>query len=198
MTSDRLIVIGGSWGGTRAAATILSGLPADFGAPIVIAQHRAADSVGEPMTNFLASRSALPVIEVEDKDVIEGGCVYLAPADYHLLIEPGSFALSTDQPVQFSRPSIDVLFDSAADSYGAWAVGVLLTGANEDGARGLGRLKRAGAMTIVQEPSTAERAEMPQAAVKRGAATLVLPLEDIARHLIEIDGLARNEDGRSA
>ena len=198
MTSEHLIVIGGSWGGTRAAATILSGLPADFSAPIVIAQHRGADSVGESMTKFLASRSALPVIEVEDKDVIESGRVYLAPADYHLLIETGTFALSTDERVQFSRPSIDVLFDSAADSYGTRAVGVLLTGANEDGARGLGRLKRAGAMTIVQEPSTAERAEMPRAAVKRGAATIVLPLEDIARQLVEIDEVARHEDGRTA
>ena len=198
MTRDHLVVIGGSWGGTRAAATILSGLPVDFPAPIVIAQHRGSDSIGKSMTNFLASRSILPVIEAEDKDAIEAGRVYLAPADYHLLIEPGSLALSTDERVQFSRPSIDVLFDSAADSYGARAVGVLLTGANEDGARGLAHLKQVGAMTIVQEPSTAERTEMPQAAIKRDAATLVLPLEDIASHLAGMDEVALREDGKIA
>lgn len=198
MTHDHLIVIGGSWGGMRAVATILAALPTDFRTPIVIAQHRAVDSTGESMTNFLASRSMLPVTEVEDKEIVEGGRVYLAPADYHLLVEPGSLALSTDERVQFSRPSVDVLFESAADSYATKAVGVLLTGSNEDGARGLMRLKRAGALTIVQEPSTAERPEMPQAAIKTGAATLVLPLDDIAPHLVGVEEDERRKDGRIA
>ncbi|MDQ4143772.1 MAG: chemotaxis protein CheB [Actinomycetota bacterium] len=198
MNEDHIILVGGSWGGMRAAGLILGTLPRRFPAAVVIAQHRSHDSTGDSMATFLASRSQLPVSEAEDKQVIEGGRVYLAPADYHLLIEPGTFALSTDEKVQYSRPSIDVLFASAADSYGSRAVGVILTGANEDGARGLAQLKRAGATTIAQDPSTADRPEMPQAAIERGAATVVLPLADIGAYLVEKASEAIAEQGRGA
>ena len=195
MTSERLVVIGGSWGGMRAAATVLAGLTTDFPLPIVIAQHRGADSHGDSMADYLAARSPLPVKEAEDKDAIESGFVYLAPADYHLLVDTGSFALSTDERIQFSRPSIDVLFESTAASYGARAIGVLLTGANEDGARGLASMKRSGALTIVQDPSTADRTEMPRAAIRLKAARLVLPLDDIGPRLMALQVAERRGGG---
>jgi two-component system chemotaxis response regulator CheB len=126
------------------------------------------------------------VREAGDKDSIQPGRVYLAPPDYHLLVEPEGFALSTDEAVQYSRPSIDVLFDSAADTYGDRLIGVLLTGANEDGAYGLRRVRRRGGVTIVQDPETAERRTMPDAAIAAGAADLVLPLDGIAPKLAEL------------
>lgn len=195
MTSGRLVVIGGSWGGMRAAATILAGLTKDFRLPIAIAQHRGADSDGHSMTDYLALRSPLPVREAEDKDVIESGYVYLAPADYHLLVEKETFALSTDERIQFSRPSIDVLFESTASSYGPRAVGVLLTGANEDGARGLLVMKKAGALTLVQDPVTADKPEMPLAAIRLKAGSIVLPLEDIAPRLRALPDAYRKHGG---
>jgi two-component system chemotaxis response regulator CheB len=126
------------------------------------------------------------VREPADKEPIEPGAVYLAPADYHLLVEPDGFALSTDGPVQHSRPSIDVLFDTAADTYGDRLIGVILTGANADGAYGLSRIKRRGGTTIVQDPETAEKRAMPDAAIATGAADRVVPLEQIPPTLMEL------------
>jgi two-component system chemotaxis response regulator CheB len=186
----RLVLVGASWGGVRAVAAVLSGLPTNLDAALAIAQHRGQDSGPGALARTLATRSHLPVREVEDKDPIERGHVYLAPADYHLLVEPGSFALSTGEPVQYSRPSIDVLFESAADAYGNRAIGVLLTGSNEDGAAGLARIKQRGGITIVQEPTTAERRTMPDAAIAAGAAHLVLDIEAIAPLLVDLCGVA--------
>jgi two-component system chemotaxis response regulator CheB len=107
----------------------------------------------------------------------------VAPADYHLFVEPGSFALSTEGPVRFSRPSVDLLFESAAESYGHDLVAIVLTGANDDGCRGVQAVKEAGGLTMAQDPSTAERPEMPQGAIESGAVDLVLPLEGIAGEL---------------
>ena len=121
--------------------------------------------------------------EAEDKEIIEAGHLYVAPADYHLLVEPGRFALSIDAPVHHSRPSIDVLFESAADAYGDRAAAVVLSGANEDGCRGLRHLKRRGGLTLVQDPSTAVRTEMPDAAIATGAVDEVLTLDAIAAAL---------------
>jgi two-component system chemotaxis response regulator CheB len=126
------------------------------------------------------------VSEAADKEAIEEGHVYVAPADYHLLVEPDGFALSTEGMVQHSRPSIDVLFDSAADTYGSELAAVVLTGANADGAYGLERVKRRGGVTIVQDPETAEKRSMPDAAIATGAADHVVPLEGIAAKLTEI------------
>jgi two-component system, chemotaxis family, protein-glutamate methylesterase/glutaminase len=165
---------------------VLGGLPARSPAAIAIAQHRSADSPEPALADRLAALSALPVTEPSDKDPILPGQAYVAPADYHLLVESGSFALSTDERVQHSRPSIDVLFESAADAYGSRLIGVVLTGASEDGAAGLARVRERGGLTIVQDPETAQRRTMPEAAIAAGAAQGVLPLAEIAPLLVEL------------
>ena len=181
-----LVTIGASWGGLHALEAVLTALPAGFQTPIAIAQHRAVDSGSGALTRFLALRSGLDVHEAEDKEPIEAGRVYVAPSDYHLLVEPEGFSLSTEDMVQHSRPSIDVLFDSAADTYSDRLVGVILTGANADGAYGLQRVKRRGGTTIVQDPETAEKRTMPDAAIATGVADHVLPLDGISAKLVEL------------
>src|SRR3954468_19466311 len=178
--------MGSSWGGLHALETILSGLASDFRTPIVIAQHRSADSVSSALPRMLSVRSGLEVSDADDKQPIEAGHVYLAPPDYHLLVEPEGFALSTDDMVQHSRPSIDVLFDSAADTYSDELVAVVLTGANADGAYGITRVKRRGGKTIVQDPVTAEKRNMPDAAIATGAADHVVALDEIAAKVMEL------------
>jgi two-component system chemotaxis response regulator CheB len=174
-----LIVIGASWGGLHAVGKILSALPQDTDAAIVVAQHRRSDTPDGGLASLLALRSDLPVADAHDKEPILPHHVYLAPPDYHLLIQHGWFSLSTDEHVHFARPSIDVLFESAADAYGERVIGVILTGSNEDGAAGLARIKSLGGVAIVQDPSTAERHEMPAFALAATAADAVLPLEEI-------------------
>jgi two-component system chemotaxis response regulator CheB len=180
--SCELIVIGTSWGGLAALRRLLAGVPDELDVPIAIAQHRSADSLAGGLEGLLQQVVARRVREAADKDPIERSHVYLAPPDYHLLVERGSFALSTDERVQFARPSIDVLFESAADAYGETVVGVILTGANRDGAAGLRRIAERGGTAIVQDPDTAEQREMPDAALDAANAT-VLPLEEIGPHL---------------
>jgi two-component system, chemotaxis family, protein-glutamate methylesterase/glutaminase len=182
-----VIALGASWGGMRALASVLEALPADFGLPVVVAQHRPHGSGDDMLERVLARSSKLPVVPAHDKEPLEPGTVYVAPPDYHLIVEAGHLALSTDDVVQFARPSIDVLFESAADAYGARAVGVLLTGVNQDGAEGLARIAAAGGFTIAQDPETAERPEMPRAAVERGAARKVLELHRIGPLLAGLD-----------
>jgi two-component system chemotaxis response regulator CheB len=184
MRHPELIVIGCSWGGLSALHTILGPLDRDFPIPIVAAQHRSPQSPEGSLVSALQGRISIPIREVEDKDAIEPGFVYIAPADYHLLVEVNSFALSVDEKVQYSRPSIDVLFESAADSYQDRLVAVILTGANEDGASGFARVKERGGTTIVQDPTTAERRQMPQAAIDTGAADMILPLDEIAATIL--------------
>jgi two-component system chemotaxis response regulator CheB len=169
----------------RAIECVLSALPRDFRTPIAIAQHRGVASGSGALSRMFALRSGLDVCEAGDKDAIEAGHVYVAPPDYHLLVEPDGFALSTDMPVHYSRPSIDVLLESAADTYGPSMVGVILTGANGDGAAGLQRVKRRGGLTIVQDPETAEKRDMPDAAIATGAVDHVLPLDAIGPLLLE-------------
>jgi len=178
-----LIVIGASWGGLNAVGEILSALPAETDAAVVVAQHRANDAVERGLAGLLGHRAHLPVDDAHDKASIEPRHVYLAPPDYHLLVQPGYFSLSTDERVHFARPSIDVLFESAADAYRERVIGVILTGANEDGAAGLARIKRAGGVAVVQDPRTAERREMPGAALAATAADAVLPLGEIGPFL---------------
>jgi two-component system chemotaxis response regulator CheB len=178
-----LIVIGCSLGGMHALGTILGLLPDDFCVPIVVAQHRHKRS-NEGLPAHLRSVSHLPVVDAEDKQWTRPGHVYLAPADYHLLVERGELSLSVDDKVRFSRPSIDVLFESAADAYGAALIGVVLTGANEDGAEGAKRIKARGGVVIVQDPKTAEAATMPQATIDTVGVDQILPLEKIASSLI--------------
>ena len=163
MSAPQLILIGGSAGSLDALRALLPALPAAFLPALVVVTHRAPDS--RWLAAILQDDCPLPVREVDDKDPIAGGCVHVAPADYHLLIDGHSFALSTDDPVLFSRPSIDVTFESAADARGAAVTGIVLTGANRDGAAGLRRIVDRGGRAIVQDPATAEVAAMPAAAL---------------------------------
>jgi two-component system, chemotaxis family, protein-glutamate methylesterase/glutaminase len=178
-----LIVVGASWGGLHAVGRLLETLPAELDLPIAIAQHRGPDPRQTSLAKLLETSAARPVRDVTDKEPLERGVVYLAPPDYHLLVEPGRFSLSIDARVNFARPSIDVLFQTAADAYGPAAIGIILTGANEDGAAGLARIKEAGGVAIVQDPQTAERARMPEAALEATPADVVLPLDEMAPFL---------------
>ena len=178
-----LIVIGASLGGLQALETLLAGLPQAFPLPVVVVQHRHKDS--SDLVALLQKYSLLPVSEVEDKQEIRPGRVYLAPADYHLLIEAGHFALSLEAPVEYARPSIDVLFESAAEAYTERVIGVILTGASQDGARGLAKIKASGGLTVVQSPATAEGPAMPTAAIAATQVDRVLPLSEIALFLTQ-------------
>jgi two-component system, chemotaxis family, protein-glutamate methylesterase/glutaminase len=183
-----LIVIGTSWGGLDAISTLLDGLHDDVHQPIVVAQHRAPGSDEVVLGKLLQSHTRRLVSDPDDKTPLERDRVYLAPADYHVLIEDSHLALSTDAPVQFARPSIDVLFESAADAYGERTVGIVLTGANADGANGLARIKSKGGVAIVQEPETSARRAMPDAALAATVADAVLPLEEIPNFIYGLCG----------
>jgi len=198
-----IVVIGTSTGGLKALQTLLPGLPAEFALPIVIAQHRSKD-LESGLCEYLAECSQLPVNEPDDKEPLLAGRVYLAPRDYHLLIENRSFALSTAQSVRFARPSIDVLFESAADAFQTKAIGVILTGANTDGAQGLATIKARGGFTIVEDPSSAVARELPDAAIAQAAPDRILPLDQIATCLVALseaqssNQLLRPEDAGTA
>jgi two-component system, chemotaxis family, protein-glutamate methylesterase/glutaminase len=185
----QIVVIGTSAGGLSALQTLLPNLAEDFPYPVVVVQHRSKES-GSGLCTFLQAKSSLPVSEPEDKEPIMPGHVYLAPRDYHLLIERDNFALSTEAPVWYARPSINVLFESAADAYGEAVIGVILTGANADGARGLAAIKAAGGMAIVEEPSTAEAKEMPESAIAATQVDRILPLSEIATFLNSLSHVA--------
>lgn len=180
-----LVAIGTSLGGLHALETLLSGLPKQFPLAVAIVQHRYRES-GDTLSRLLQNYSALPVREPEDKEAIAPGTVYLAPADYHLLVEPGNFALSTEAPVTYARPSIDVLFESAADAYAERTIGVILTGANHDGVQGLAVIKAHAGLTIAQEPKTAECPIMPAAAIAAVTVDWILPLPEIAPLLVNL------------
>lgn len=183
--SAEIVVIGTSRGGLKALQVLLAALDAGFSLPIVIAQHRGKEA-DTGLSEFLGQKCLLPVTEPEDKEPVLEGHVYLAPRDYHLLIEKGSFALSTDSPVAFARPSIDVLFESVADEYQDRAIGVILTGSNADGANGLAAIKEKGGIAIVEDPATAAHSEMPTAALARVEPDWVLPLPEIASTLSKL------------
>lgn len=183
-----LVVVGTSLGGLRALEVVLAGLPKSFPASVVIVQHRHKDSE-HTLSALLQQHTPLPLIEPEDKEVILPGHLYLAPADYHLLIEAPDrsacqqlpyFTLSTDAPVEYARPSIDVLFQSAADAYAEKVIGVILTGSNQDGVQGLAQIKAHGGLAVVQAPATAESPTMPKAAINAVAVDRILSLVEIA------------------
>jgi two-component system chemotaxis response regulator CheB len=187
--SPELIVIGCSLGGMNALQVILSNLTKHFCVPIAIAQHRHKKS-NESLPAYFRRQTDLKVVDAEDKQWIQPGHVYLAPADYHLLIERngarGELSLSVDEAVRHSRPSIDVLFESAADAYKDRVVAAVLTGANDDGARGAARIKARGGMVIAQEPESAEAPVMPRATIEAVQVDRILRLEDIAPFLTEV------------
>jgi len=178
-----LICIGASWGGLNAVGDILKDIPGDLEQPIVVAQHRHPDSLEGTLAELLRLRIDRPVLDAEDKMPIQARHVYIAPPDYHLLVERGLLALSGDERIQFSRPSIDVLFESAAYAYGPAVIGIILTGANEDGAAGLARIKERGGVAVVQDPAGAVRRTMPDAAIAATSADAILPLEEMGRFL---------------
>ena len=181
------IVIGVSSGGMNAMKIIFSQLPNEFGIPIIIVQHIGSHS--ENMwIKLLNERSNIELIEAEEKEKIEKGKVYIAPANYHLLIERDkTFTLTIDERVNYARPSIDVLFETAAEAYQNKLIGVVLTGSNNDGTKGLQRIKECGGLTIVQDPDTAESYYMPASAIASFLPDHILPLEEIVKLLIEID-----------
>ena len=180
-----VVVVGTSWGGLAALRTLVSGLPEDFQMAVALVQHRHKDS-DHLLKTLLQERARLEVCEVEDKMPLEHGRIYVAPPDYHTLIEPGHFSLSTEAPVRYSRPSIDVTFQSAADSYGHRTVGVVLTGANADGSDGLRRISDRGGMAIVQDPTTAESTSMPAAAMKAVPRARVMSLDDLVKFIVAL------------
>ena len=174
------IAIGTSAGGVEALSILLPALPAGLRASVFIVLHLPRERPSL-LAEIFTPKCALKVKEAEDKMRVEPGTVYFAPPDYHLLLDEGpQLALSIDELVHFSRPSIDVLFESAADIYGERLMGIILTGANDDGAAGLAAIHRAGGVTIVQEPDSAQVPLMVLAALRRTAADFVLPLEGIA------------------
>lgn len=174
----QIVVMGASLGGFQAISSLLAALDASFPVPLVIAQHRAPQS-GEPLRQALQKKTALRVREPVDKEQALPGHVYLAPADYHLLVDGEGLALSTEAHVNSARPSIDVLFESAADAYGRGVLAVILTGASADGARGCAYVKHCGGQVIAQEPETAESATMPRAAIRAAEVDHIAPLEQI-------------------
>lgn len=172
------VVIGASLGGLNALGVVLGELEPARALPVLVAQHRRADG-GEALAKLVGKRTRLPVVEPDDGEKIRPGHVYLAPAGYHLLVERERCALSVEAPVSYSRPSIDVLFESAADSYDGAVAGLLLTGASADGAVGLQTIQRSGGATAVQDPAEAEAPAAPLAALARMRPDRVLRLHEM-------------------
>lgn len=177
-----LVVIGTSLGGLNALEVLLGALVPDFTLPIAVVQHRSSASDGA-LIEHLRRFCTLRIDEAEDKQPIEPGRIYLAPASYHLLVDGTQFALATEAPVCHARPSIDVLFDSAAISYRDHLAGVILTGASKDGAAGARAIKERGGILLVQDPQTAENSTMPAAALEATTADHVLTIPEIASYL---------------
>jgi len=186
------VVIGASAGGVEALTILLPLLPAGLGAPVFVVLHLPRERPSL-LAGIFAPRCKVTVVEAEDKQPVAPGTVYFAPPDYHMLIDAGpQIALSSDEPVHHSRPSIDVLFESAADAYGSRLAGIVLTGGSADGSAGLEAIRRAGGVTIVQQPEEAYASLMVESALKGGPVDYVLPLQRIAALL------TNTEDGTSA
>ena len=185
-----VVVIGSSLGGLQAVSTVLSALPEGFHLPIVIAQHRATvPPANRELQAIWQRQTSLTVCDADDKTLIAPGRVYVAPADYHLMIEtPHRLALSTEGPVLWARPSVDVLFESAAEAYGHRVIGMILTGASADGSQGLRAIRARGGCALVQEPTSAECDVMPRAALAATSVDHVLGLRDLGRLLGALAG----------
>jgi two-component system chemotaxis response regulator CheB len=187
------IVIGVSAGGFKALHTMLPRFPKDFPCPVIIVQHRKATE-DDFFIESLNSKCSLFVKEAEDKEMLKPGKVYIAPGNYHLLVERDkTLSLSVDEPVSYARPSIDVLFETSAKAFASHLVGVILSGANSDGSNGIRAIKANGGLTIAQDPETAEVSVMPKSAIATNCVDFVLPLEDIPSFII---GLMEDDNGR--
>lgn len=182
-----VVIIGTSWGGLDALTRLLSKLSVDFLMPILIVQHRHRLSDNH-LNVFLDKHCALHVKEAQDKDKLTPATVYIAPANYHLLVEKdSSLSLSAEAPINYSRPSIDLLFETAAEAFHEKTIGIILTGANSDGAQGLKLIKEYGGFTMVQLPESAEAPTMPEAAIKLVDVDFIAEIDGIAQRLIELN-----------
>lgn len=180
------VVIGVSAGGMSALGQILPALPEDFPLPVIIVQHLSPQSDNYMIRHF-NNISKIRVKEADEKEAITAGTAYFAPPNYHLLVEEDhTFSLSTEGRVNFSRPSIDVLFESAIDAYCNSLIGIILTGANNDGSKGLKMIKDCGGLTIVQDPENAEVAAMPEAALRLTRVDHILKVSEITPFLIDL------------
>lgn len=181
------VAIGSSAGGIEALLKLLVGLPADFCLSLIVVQHL-PDRIDSRLAEVFGARLSFAVKEAQDKESIAAGTLYFAPPGYHLSVEADrSFSLSREEPVNHARPSIDLLFESAADAFGAELMGILLTGANEDGAQGLRKIAEAGGRTVVQSPAQAQVATMPEAALRLFTPDHILPLQGIRQLLVDLD-----------
>lgn len=186
MMQYEAIVVGVSSGGMNAMKVLFSILPEDFSIPVIIVQHVGSHSDNQ-WIKILNDKSNLYIKEADEKEKIERGTAYIAPANYHLLIGKNkTFSLTVDERVNFARPSIDVLFESAAEVYKSKLIGVVLTGSNNDGTNGIKRIKEYGGLAIIQDPKTAESAYMPASAITAVKADHILSLEDISYLLIQL------------
>jgi len=181
------IAIGVSAGGFEALSALVTQMPAKFSIPIAIVQHRSIDS-GAYLAKHLDNKSQINVKDVFDKEPIKAGSVYLAPPDYHLLVERGEyFSLSRDEKVNYSRPSIDVFFETVAEIYPKKCLAIILTGKNNDGAIGLAKIAATGGLAIVQDPKSAYALEMPIAAINNVPTATVLSLSGIVEYLLSFN-----------
>lgn len=184
----KAIVIGVSAGGMKALDKVLVNLPADYALPVIIVQHMNPVS-DDFLPRYLNEKCQINVKQADEKEKVLPGIVYIAPPNYHLLVEDDeTFSLSIDKPVNYARPSIDVLFETAADVYGKGLIGVILTGASSDGSNGLKKIKDSGGLTVAQDPETAESATMPLAAIKATQVDYILPLEEVGPFLCRLNG----------
>lgn len=180
-----LVVIGGSAGSVNVIIKLLSELPGDFSLPVIIVIHRLAVT-GSRLADIFQAKTSIPLKDADEKEKILAGNIYLAPANYHLLIECNkTISLDDSEKVNYSRPSIDVTFEQAAEVYGNKVIGILLTGANLDGATGLLRINQKGGLTIVQNPDTAEIATMPQAAINLTDKHIILNVEEMVPFILQ-------------
>lgn len=182
----KCIVIGGSAGVGTLINKILNSLPKEFIIPIIIVRHTLHDDINETYMNILSDKFSINVCEPEDKEPLRDSTVYIAPAGYHLMIEEDmTFSLNVDEKIHYSRPSIDVLFESAASVFGEHLIGILLTGSNSDGAFGLEKIKTLGGTILIQNPETAEFSYMPESAVMRCNVDKTYIIEEIIEIIIE-------------
>ncbi len=180
------VVIGASAGALDALSIILPALPGGFRLPVIVVVHVPPDK-RSMLVELFQAKCRIPVREAEDKEPIDRGTLYFAPPDYHLLVETDkSLSVSSDEPVLFSRPSIDVMFESATDAYGSALIAIILTGANQDGAKGLKAVAEAGGVALVQNPDGAFASAMPEAAIEMCPGARVMSLDAIAAYLQEV------------
>jgi two-component system chemotaxis response regulator CheB len=184
----KAIVIGASAGGLFAVSYLIEKLPPDYPVPIVVVQHRAKDQ-RDLLEEVLQNKARIRIKQADEKEKIESNIVYIAPPDYHLLVESDeTFSLSSDEPVRFSRPSIDVLFESAAKVFKDSLAGIILTGANSDGAAGIVAVKKYGGLTIAQDPAEAQFPFMPAASIETKEVKHTWKLPEIQNFLLKIIG----------